>query len=359
VTLTASGSTTEAAAWPVSDAHDSLAGAKTSVELAYGLRAVAALEGELTVLAEACGAPLTARPGWLLAAATASRRLRPWALLARDSAGVGIGAVVLFDHVEERRTLLTTLGGTDGGHRGAILTTDPAVAFALGRFWHGARAEQHLPPPVALGPLPAADPVVEAFSAGWSGSRLELDEPIPVIGRDADCEPAEYLSAGMQRTLRKSSNRLAGDGRVAIPGFTRDGTEILRLLPQLEQVYRHRDHVHGRSSDLDDAVRHQIWRNRVRDLAADGVLELATLHIDGELAAYALGVDDGPVYRLMEGRFVTGWARYSPGRVLEALVVSRALADASVTTFDWMTAVAPESLLGRNDADPMVHVRLG
>ena len=40
-------------------------------------------------------------------------------------------------------------------------------------------------------------------------------------------------------------------------------------------------------------------------------------------------------------------------------MVQRALAAGAVTTFDWMTAVAPESLLGRNDADPMVLVRLG
>jgi hypothetical protein len=357
VTLTAGTSTTGSAGWSAGAAE--VLGAETSVELSYGLRAVAALEGELTALANDCRAPLTARPAWLLAAASVSSRLDPWVLLARDATGAAVGAVVLFDHVEQGRTLFTTLGGTDGGHRGAILTRDPAVAHALGRVWHRARAEQHRPPPVTLGPLPAADPVVEAFSAGLSGSRTEPDDAIPVIGRDAGCEPAEYLSAGMRRALRKATNRLAADGRLAVAAFTRDGAEILRLLPQLEQVYRHRDHVHGRSSDLDDAVGHQTWRNRVRDLAADGVLELATLFIDGELAAYALGVDDGPVYRLMEGRFVTFWARYSPGRVLEAQVVSRALTEDTVTTFDWMTAVAPESLLGRNDADPMVLVRLG
>ena len=105
--------------------------------------------------------------------------------------------------------------------------------------------------------------------------------------------------------------------------------------------------------------RQQTWRHRVGDLADAGVLELATLEIDGELAAYTLGIHDDPTYRLLEGRFVTGWARYSPGRYLEALVVERALAAGAVTTFDWMTAVAPESLLGRNDADPMVLVRLG
>jgi hypothetical protein len=62
---------------------------------------------------------------------------------------------------------------------------------------------------------------------------------------------------------------------------------------------------------------------------------------------------------LLEGRFVTDWARYSPGRLLEVAVVERVLDDDLLTTFDWMTAVAPESLLGRNDADPMVLVQLG
>ena len=122
----------------------------------------------------------------------------------------------------------------------------------------------------------------------------------------------------MRRTLRKAANRLAADGRTVRTRFTCDAAEILGLLPQLEQVHRQRDHVHGRISDLDDAVRHRAWRHRVRKLTDVGVLELATLDIDGELAAYTLGVVDGPVYRLLEGRFVTGWARYSPGRLLEA-----------------------------------------
>ena len=97
----------------------------------------------------------------------------------------------------------------------------------------------------------------------------------------------------------------------------------------------------------------------MRNLTDVGVLELAILDIDGELAAYTLGVVDGPVYRLLEGRFVTDWARYSPGRLLEVAVVERVLGDDALTTFDWMTAVASESLLGRNDADHMVLVQLG
>jgi hypothetical protein len=329
-----------------------------AVELAYGLRQVGGLEPELTALAEDCGAPPTARPPWQLAACRDSRQVEPWVLLLRDTLGTPVGAAMLVDHVEGGRIRFTTLAGTDGGHRGALLTREPYVAHALGESWHLLRAEQHRPAPVVLGPLPAGDPVVAAFAAGLPGSWLEPAAEIAVI-RSVDGSARGYLSAGMSRTLRKAANRLAADGRTAVPRFTTDAGEIRGLLPQLENVYRQRDHVHGRTSDLDDASRQRTWRHRVADLADAGILELATLEIDGELAAYTLGIHDDPAYRLLDGRFVTGWARYSPGRYLEALVVERALAAGTVTTFDWMTAVAPESLLGRNDADPMVVVRLG
>jgi CelD/BcsL family acetyltransferase involved in cellulose biosynthesis len=163
----------------------------------------------------------------------------------------------------------------------------------------------------------------------------------------------------MRRSLRKATNRIAADERRVQTRFTTDPAEIVALVPHLERVHRQRDHIHGRISDLDDAVRHETWRHRVRELCGIGVLELAMLDIDGELAAYTLGVTDGSVYRLLEGRFVTDWARYSPGRLLEAAVVERFLADEELTMFDWMTSVAAESLLGHNAEDPMVLVQLG
>jgi hypothetical protein len=332
---------------------------RAAVELASGRGAIAEIAGELSALAASSGAPLTAQPAWALATSTASDLLRPWALLARDTAGTPVGAVVLLDHIQDPRAVLTTLAGTDGGHRGAILTCDALVAHALGDAVWRALKEQSISSTVVLGPLAAGSPVVDGFTAGLFGSRQDTAAAIPVIRRDKGTDPDAYLAPGMRRTLRKSTNRLTADGRQAQTQFTCDAAEIVGLLPQLEQVYRQRDHVHGRISDLDDAVRHLTWRRRVRDLADVGALELATLAIDGELAAYTFGVVDGSAYRLLEGRFVTTWARYSPGRMLEAAVVERFLADDALTTFDWMTSVAPESLLGHNCADPMVLVQLG
>jgi hypothetical protein len=88
------------------------------------------------------------------------------------------------------------------------------------------------------------------------------------------------------------------------------------------------------------------------------VLELATLSIDGEFAAHTLSICDGDIYRVLEGRFVSKWARYSPGRLLEAHIVDQALNEQAVPVVDWMTATATEKLLATNDADPMVYLHL-
>lgn len=358
MTVTASAGASDITAWPAAGGTIARQ-SHVAVEPAYGRRAVAAIERELGALAVSCDAPLTARPAWSLATGDEPSEVRPWALLARDAAGTAVGALVLLDHIEDPRAVLTTLAGTDGGHRGAILTQDTTVALALGDALRGVLDKQSTPSTVVLGPLPAGSPVVDAFSAGLSGSRQDAAAPVPVIRRSAGTDPDAYLAPGMRRTLRKSANRLETDGREAQTRFTSDAAEILGSLRKLEYVHRNRDHVHGRISDLDDAARHGAWRDRAENLTEVGLLELATLEIDGELAAYTLGVVDGPVYRLLEGRFVTQWARYSPGRLLEAAVVQRVLDDEAFTTFDWMTAVAPESLLGRNDADPMVLVQVG
>ena len=167
---------------------------------------------------------------------------------------------MLVDQSRIRRAILTTLAGTDGGHRGAILASDPTVALALGDSVRSALDERSSPPVAVLGPLPAGSAVVDAFAAGLSGSRQDVAAAVPVIRRDAGTDPEAFMAAGMRRTLRKAANRLTADGRRANARFTCDAAEILALLPQLEQVHRHRDHVHGRISDLDDAVRHRAWR---------------------------------------------------------------------------------------------------
>jgi hypothetical protein len=279
-----------------------------------------------------------------------------WAVVVRDRRGRPRAALVLCDSFDDLAET-TTIAGTDGGQRGAVLAVETSAARALAAAVADALGQRRALPTLWLGPLPAGDQVVDAFAAALGGTEtVELD-PIPVVRRCTAHDADAYLSHGISRTLRKSWNRLSRDGRSARIDFSTDPGHIVAHLPELAEHHRDRDHRGGRPSDLDDEAGSRLWHERMYALAEVGELELATLTIDGELAAYVLGIIDGSVYRLGEGRFVTPWARYAPGRLLEAAVLQRVLDNPELDTLDWMTAVASESLLAANDADAMVAIR--
>src|SRR5207247_1640934 len=85
--------------------------------------------------------------------------------------------------------------------------------------------------------------------------------------------------------------------------------------------------------------------------AALGELEVATLRLDGHLAAYVVALADSPAYRVFDGRFAPKWRLYSPGRRLEVAVVEHARRR-SFRELDWMSSVAPEKLVARTQDDP-------
>lgn len=328
-----------------------------ATEELHGPGSLYAVGVELADLADRCGSPTTAQATWLLATMTATHDQRSWAVLARDPTGALVGAVLMLDRTDGLQERVT-LAGTDDGQRGAILTKSLTVARILGQSVSHALCRRRHRPDVEFGPLPADSPIVEAFALGLHGSVRVDAAAVPVIRRADASDVDAYLSHGMRRTIRKATNRLNRDHKTGTIQFTADAAQITSLLPQLEQCHRNRDHVHGRPSDLDDDRQRRLWQHRIHALAESGQLELATLHINKMFAAYALGIVDGPAYRLLEGRFETRWARYSPGRLLEAAVVQRMLDDPELTTLDWMTAVASDALIGLNDADPMVVLRM-
>jgi hypothetical protein len=296
--------------------------------------------------------PTTATESWIFADLGASDDMYVWGIAARGADNNLLGALVLVDdQIDGQR--VTSLAGTDQGNRGVLTLDSPEVAEEVARRLAGVMLQRPVSSDLLLGPLAADDPTVHAFASALPGAQLLVVEPIPTIQRDSP-DVRAYLSSNVRRTLRKAKNRIDKDGHSMTVHFTTDATEIGSVIPQLERVHRERDHAHGRPSDLDDDRGRRLWRIRLRELAVANSLELATLRIDGELAAHALGVTDHPSYRVLEGRFVTDWGRYAPGRLLEAHVLKRVLEDELFTTLDWMTSVAPEKLLAANSVDPMV-----
>lgn len=319
----------------------------------HGHGALHAVRTEIAELAARCQLPTTASTDWIFASLSAVPSMQPWAVLVRDDHGVLRSFIVLAGTDGNQVRIV----GTDQGNRGAIAADSAAAAEALAEGVH--RSLRSRPPgeTVVLGPVNAHHPHTQMFAAALPGSTLLEDDPIPLI-RNEGLALTEYLSNGMRRQLRKAHNRLETDGLDWNVTVTTDPDEIRSQLPVLERCHRERDHAHGRASALDDEQGLQLWRARIEALSRAGDLELATLSISDEFAAHTLSIFDNNVYRVLEGRFISKWARYSPGRLLEAHIVERVLNEESVAIVDWMTATATEKLLATNDSDPMVYVHV-
>ncbi len=75
------------------------------------------------------------------------------------------------------------------------------------------------------------------------------------------------------------------------------------------------------------------------------------------LAAYVIALPDGRSYRVFDGHFDSSFGRYSPGRLLEATVLDRALADGRYSCLDWGSGIASEKLLAFNASEPRTRLQ--
>jgi len=327
------------------------------LQVVRGTELATLLAGELDQLADRCDAPATARASWL-ALGVSDVAAAAWAVVVRDGQGVARGALVLLDQVDGAKAVVTLASCTDG-HAGAVLAESPEAAALLGYGFARTLRQRRGAVWAVLGPLREDAAWLADFVSTVPGGELVPTVGIPVVRRGASSSAADYLGPSMRRTLRKAANRAQTDGVAMSVAFTMDPVTIDALLPALEQLHRDRDHHQGRHSELDDPVRLAIWRSRLTALAAERRLEVATLHIAGELAAQVVGIVEPTTYRVVEGVLATRFSRYAPGRVLETALLQRVLDDPAFESLDWMTSVASETLLAANDRQPVSFVHAG
>ena len=325
--------------------------------LLHGYASIEAYDTAIDDLARRCEAPVTGRWAWVRAAIDQAG-VEASACLLTAADGDLCGAAVFVHHLDETGVRHVRLASGGDGHRAVLLAVDDDAARSLGEALAETLASVDGPVRVELGPLPAGDPTLhalqDALAGATSSTTVDVIPSVQVLSSDI----ADHLSRGMRRTLRTSHNRLATDGVGAEFTSTSDPDEIVTQLPDVAAVSRERDHAGGRASVLDSEAGRRRWMARMTDLARLSHLELNTLLLDGEPAAYVLGLRDGRTYRLIEGRFVMAWKRYAPGRLLEAHVLERVLHDAGLDELDWMTSVAPESLLAANAGTDVVSLDL-
>jgi hypothetical protein len=211
------------------------------------MQALLDVRGELADLAVRCQLPVTASPDWVFATLAAVSNAQPWAVLVRDEDHVLRASLILFESEPDRVEMV----GTDQGNRGAIAADSADAVVALAEGVHRSLRGRPSGSPVVLGPVDATHPHTQMFCAALPGSTLIEDDPIPLIRNEGQVL-THYLSNGMRRQLRKARNRLDTDGLDWTISVTTDANVISSQLPVLEQCHRERDHVHGRTSALDD-----------------------------------------------------------------------------------------------------------
>ncbi|MDP9434086.1 MAG: GNAT family N-acetyltransferase, partial [Actinomycetota bacterium] len=211
---------------------------------------------------------------------------------------------------------------------------------------------------LSLGPLPHTDPFLDALHRRLPDVVVVDADPVPLVRPPAlphactDPSDCTTFSVNLRKNLRKAANRLRADGRCAELRFVRDGEEVEGWLDRLWELRCRRDRLVGRLHADPGRAAERFWHAGLRTLAALGEVELGLLHIDAQLAAYVLAVQDAAACRVLEGRFDSALSRYSPGKLLEAELVRRVACGAR-RPVDWMNGVAPHKLVAATDVQPM------
>lgn len=226
---------------------------------------------------------------------------------------------------------------------------DSARALALGI----AAALDELPAPWSADfeQLSELDPVlqhlVDALDHGQSLPELRIPRVVFSTSHNID----DVLTKSKRKQLRRARAKIESEGIEMTIGFDRGGALTAELIDEVEAVHVSRDRHARRNSDLDRPAEREFWRRVVEGGNGEWEVEIATLRLDGELAAYAVALLDGDVYRIYDGRMNTQYQGYSPGRIVEAAALSRAMGDPRFTVLDWMSGIAAEKLLTTNIAE--------
>ena len=301
-----------------------------SVRHLTGRSALAELGASYDDLTRACGVPVTSRPLWLQAWADTYLHWDPWVVAVEED-----GALVACAPLARRRTgPLTRVVGMGHGPTddlrlpavddAAAAQLADAVAVALSAPWH-----------LVLDQVPDEDPVVTALAARLALSEVTAGEGMPTV-RITERDENRYLSKNTRKALAKIRNKLAGDGIEPEIRWETDAATVRALVPELSVVHQARDRELGRRSDHADPSASAFFAEVIGRHADRGEVELLTVRMRGELAAYVCAFRDGSALRSWDNRLSPAWADYSAGRIANTEALLRVVRDPDLDELDWM-----------------------
>jgi hypothetical protein len=183
--------------------------------------------------------------------------------------------------------------------------------------------------------------------------QLAADEPwIPILSEILGRRPAPgqtvvatrlgttrdlttVASRNYRRQARQVERRLQASGHVVETKVLVEADAIADALPAVDALRAARDRSLGRRTPFDGGPGGASLRSAIADAGRRGALEVITITIDDELAAYDLGLLDDAVYRVVDGRIGPGWSTTTIGMLADRALVISACQHREITWIDW------------------------
>ncbi len=330
---------------------------KSHAEVVSGIRQLEMVLPELEAFHRDVRAPITARWSWLSAWFQLHPDVEVQCLLVRSSLGK-IDAAALLGRLRDGHSIRLFSVNNQSANVASLFARDDDSADALARGLADLVLGSNEAVTLEMSQIAGTNAVSNALRKYLPKIESTPELSVPRVLLDDVANLDELLGKNMRKQLRRVKTKLemlAPNWKV---DFHRGTASIMALLPQIESIHINRDHAQRNKSDLDDVLERRFWQETVVTHTYTDELELATLTINGSIAAYVISLVDGDAYRVLDGRMNGEFAEFSPGRILETATLQRALDDETFSVFDWMTGVAPETILAANHWQDRVTMRL-
>jgi CelD/BcsL family acetyltransferase involved in cellulose biosynthesis len=276
--------------------------------------------------------PITARRRWLQAWIDTYPDWDPWLILVHDGKDL-VAAAPLAQR--QRGLILEVVMLGDGPTDDVRLPADtPEFSQHLAQELSQVLATR-TPWRLRLRQLPTGDPVISALCQLLRVHRVVAGQGMPIVEVTGN-DPQKYLSRNTRKALAKVRNRLRDLSLEPEVCWTNDHDEIIALLPELMRVHRERDLALQRRPDHDDPAAAAFYREVIAQHARVGEIDLLTLRLAGDLAAYVCGFRDGRTLRSWDNRLAPRWADVSAGRLANTEALVHVIRGKDYDALDWM-----------------------
>ena len=325
-------------------------------EVRHGLVDMEAIAHEIETLNAETKVPVMATWPWLRAWANAFADWQPMMVGVRTvDSGKLAAAAFLATRERAEGTAIVAMG-----HGSSLFTAlqacDNDAAHALAGAVSGALQDLDGAWSLDLEQLHDLDVAGQHLARDLDHAQLLPELRIPRVVFAASHGLDSVLSKSMRKQIRRARKKIETAGLELSIGFDRGKAITAELIDEVEEVHIARDRDARRQSDLDRPSEREFWRKVVEGGDGAWEIEIATLRLDGELAAYVVSLLDESAYRVYDGRMSSKWADYSPGRLVEAAALGRAMSDERFHVLDWMSGIAAEKLLTTNIAEGRVRL---